>query len=85
MGFFTPLAIISKALYRSFVPAQKYELAARLYGHRDSIHSVEASRRADGTIVVASAGEFSFLARFRVVLTEFRQGWHTSLGGTVDG
>lgn len=57
MTLLTSISVAGKAAYRYFVPAQKFELVAQLYGHRDSIHAVEASGKADGTIVIASAGQ----------------------------
>ncbi len=56
MGFFSPIATIGKATYRYFIPAHKYELVARLYGHRDSIYAVEATRTPSGNMLIASAG-----------------------------
>lgn len=83
MGFFTPIVVISKALYRSLVPAQKYELVARLYGHRDSILAVDATRRSNGDLVIASAGRsLPYILQPGTHLF-IRQGRDTSLGAAV--
>ncbi len=56
MALFSPFVTICKSSYRYFVPAHKYELLARLYGHRDSIFAVEATCMPDGKMLIASAG-----------------------------
>lgn len=57
MAILTSIITGCKATYLYFVPAHKFELVTRIYGHRDSIFAVEATRTLDGQMLVASAGK----------------------------
>ena len=57
MPFISSIFSLCKATYLYFIPAHKFELVTRIYGHKDSIFAVDTTRLPDGKILVASAGE----------------------------